>query len=238
MFFSCAAEAQLITEEQAAKETEIQNLHLLVEPAYGMTFGYVEQDAVPGGGKYLCGGMDASAARAAAGVVKSAFAKIPSPALAKAQLKYIILCSRAEVSGQAIGGIPVPPLNLLMVAVSGNQVQGERLVIHELYHLLEYRFNVLNDPAWQSRFTTGYANSYAGRVVQSAIGSGAKGFLNTYSETFPHEDRAELFAALVLEASKVTSQINTATDTVLREKVFYLVDKWNPLLGMALPFPR
>jgi hypothetical protein len=235
--FPPAVRAEVVSEQQAAQETEIQNLRLL-EPAYGISFGYVEADAVPGGGKYLCGGMNVNSARSAAGVVRSAFAKMPSPALAKAQLKYIILCSRAEVSGQAIGGIPVPPLNLLMVAVSGNPVQGEHLVIHELYHLLEFRFNTFNDANWQNRFSTGYANSYTGRIAQSAIGSGGKGFLNSYSETFPHEDRAELFASLLLEAPKVANQINAANDTMLREKVLYLVDKWNPLLGMALPFPR
>lgn len=236
IFFS-SAHAQVVSAQQAAQDTEIQNL-LLLEPAFGISFGYVEKDTNPGGGKYLCGGMTTNEARTAAGVVRSAFGKMPSPALAKAQLKYIILCSRAEVSGQAIGGIPVPPLNLLMLAMKGSQSDGEHLTFHELYHLLEYRFNTFSDAIWQSRFPSGYANSYAGHATLSSIGSGQTGFLNSYSETFPHEDRAELFSSLLLEAPKVAAQINSKNDTVLREKVIYLVNKWNPLLGIALPFPR
>lgn len=233
-----AAIAQTVSELQASQETEIDGLRLL-EPASGITFGYVEQDTNPGGGKYLCGATSASTARAAATMMAGALAKIPAHSLAKAELKYIILCGRLLASSQLIGGIPVPPLNLLMLNIGENAAltsYHEHMMFHEFYHLMEYRFNTFNDAEWQSRFGGGYTNSYAGRLKKSPIGSGKPGFLNAYSETFPHEERAELFTFLLLNAHEVTAHIETTADTALKEKILYLVDKCNLLLGFALPF--
>lgn len=181
--------AQVVSESQASQETEIENLRLL-EPTFGTNLGYVENDTTPGGGKYLCGGMSASSARSAATVVGSALGKLPASARERIRLKYIILCSRALASGQPIGGIPVPPLTLLMLNI-GEAAKGENIVLHELYHLIEYKFNSFDDPEWQRRFGTSYANSYSGRLKQSPIGGGKRGFLNAYSETFAHEERAD-----------------------------------------------
>lgn len=149
-----AAIAQTVSEQQASQETEIDGLRLL-EPAFGITFGYVEQDTKPGGGKYLCGGTTASAARTAATMMGRALAKIPAHSLAKAELKYIILCGRLLASSQLIGGIPVPPLNLLLPNIGENVALTsylEHMMFHEFYHLIEYHFNTFNDAEWQRRF--------------------------------------------------------------------------------------
>lgn len=239
LIWSSVAPAQGVSEVQASRETEINDLRLL-EPTSGINVGYVENDAIPGGGKYLCGGMSASDARAAAAIAAGALAKVPAAALARIQLKYIILCGRALARGQPIGGIPVPPLNLLMLDMGGgasHASHGEHIVLHELYHLIEYRFGTFDDAEWQRRFGTGYANSYAGRLKESPIGSGKRGFLTSYSETFAHEERAELFAFLLLDSREVTAHIDASRDEALKAKAQYLIDKCNRLLGLALTLP-
>lgn len=241
------ANAQTPSEQQAAKETYIDGLRLLDAAArdprlttLGIHLGHVEKDTRPGGGKYFCGAMSREESRSAGRIVTTALLKLPDASLGKLRLRYVILCSRAMAAGQRIGGIPVPPLDLLMLDVgeSGNNASHlQRGFLHELYHLIEYRFNTYEDTEWQKLFGTGYANSYGGRMQQSPIGSGKRGFLNSYAETYPHEERAELFASLVLDPAEVAAHIKATNDVVMKEKALYLVRKCERLIGLRIGLP-
>jgi hypothetical protein len=239
--------AQTLSEQQAAKETYIDGLRFLDAAAreprlttLGIHLGYVEKDTRPGGGKYFCGAMSREESRSAGRIVTTALLKLPDASLSKLRLRYVILCSRAMAAGQRIGGIPVPPLDLLMLDVgenSNNASYLQRGFLHELYHLIEYRFNTHEDTEWQKLFGTGYANSYSGRMQQSPSGSGKRGFLNSYSETYPHEERAELFASLVLDSAEVAAHVKATNDVVLKEKALYLARKCERLMGLRIALP-
>jgi hypothetical protein len=238
---------QPLSEEQAAKETYIDGLRLLASDAQeprlttlDIHLGYVEKDTNPGGGKYFCGALSSDESSSRGRIINTALTRLPDSSLEKLGLKYVILCSRAMAAGQRIGGIPVPPLNLLMLDVGGPESDSsylQHLFFHELYHLIEFRFKTFQDADWQMQFGTGYANSYEGRIKQTAIGSGKRGFLNGYAETFPHEDRAELFAAMLLSPAEVVAHINATNDDVLKEKAHYVVEKCARLTGLVITVP-
>jgi len=212
---------QTVTQQQAATETYIQNLQLV--PGNGnINFGYVTEDTSLG--NYECGGLSQGEARKVTRVVSKTVTAIPGYGANEDLPKYMILCSKVVASGRPIGGIPVPPINLLMFDVSGNTDHLQHVVLHELFHLLEYRTDSFNDSEWQTRFGQGYSNSYTG-ATSSPMGSGGEGFINSYSRSFPHEERAELFAFLVLQPA----QLQTHADRTLNEKIRYLVDKVNRL---------
>jgi hypothetical protein len=61
--------------------------------------------------------------------------------------------------------------------------------------------------------------------------------LNAYAETFPHEERAELFAALVLTPAEVVAQAKARDDELLRRKILYMVDKCQRLIGLRISLP-
>lgn len=239
--------AQTSAEQQAAKETYIDGLRLFEAGAQeprlttlGFNLGYVETDTKPGGGKYFCGAMSRDAARSAGRPITMALLKLPDASLRSIRLKYVIVCSRVMAAGQRIGGIPVPPLDLLMLDIgeTGNNVSYlPHTFLHELYHLIEYRFNAYQDPGWQKLFGSGYANSYDGRMTQSPIGTGKKGFLNAYSETYPHEERAELFAAILLHPAEVAARIRTTRDELLKAKAAYLMAKCERMIGVRMALP-
>jgi len=241
------ASAQTLSEQQAARETYIDGLHLLEAAAQeprlatlGIHLGYVEQDTRPGGGKYFCGAMSRDESRSAGRIITTALLKLPDASLRKLRLRYVILCSRAMAAGQRIGGIPVPPLDLLMLDVGesgSNTLHLQHGFLHELYHLIEFRFNTYQDTEWQKRFGAGYANSYDGRMAQSPIGSGKRGFLNAYAETYPHEERAELFASLLLSPAEVVAHIKATNDQLLKEKALYLIKKCERLMGLRIALP-
>jgi hypothetical protein len=99
-------------DQRAADETEFPGLRL-VAPRYvdsrltllGIQIGYVEQDVRLGTtGKYFCGGLS--------------LARLPYESVRKLGLRYVILCGGAKSGERGIGGIPVPPLNVLMLNVA------------------------------------------------------------------------------------------------------------------------
>src|SRR6266571_5532628 len=122
---------------------------------------------------------------------------------------------------------------MLDVGASGNAAFLQAVTLHELYHMAEIRFNTLYDADWGREFT-GYSNGYAPDLLKGAMGSGKPGFLNAYAETFPHEDRAELFAALLLRPDDIAARIRATGDAVLRHKVLYMDQKSQNLLGLKL----
>jgi hypothetical protein len=202
----------------------------------GIRFGYVEHDVRLGTtGRYFCGALSVDRSVTAAQPVAVALARLPYVSVRKLGLRYVILCGGAKKVDRPIGGIPVPPLDLLLlnVGVSENVASLEALTLHELYHMAEFRFNTFEDADWNGQFT-GYVNDYAADRLNSAMGSGNPGFLNAYAETFPHEDRAELFSALMLKPGDVLARIRATGDSVLQRKVLYMDQKSERLLALKL----
>ena len=224
-------------ERQAARETEFDGLHLLGAFVRGMQFGFVEVDTRPSEGMYVCGALRRGDAESAAATVAGALQSLPDGALAKLRLRYVILCGGATAGGQRIGGIPVPPLDLLMLDASDDASMRHR-TLHELYHLLEYRFGGIGDADWSAQFGGSYSNRYPGMLHQAPLGSGKPGFATAYGETYPHEDRAEMFAYMVLAPRELAALISSRGDAVLRRKVDFLSDKLDRAIGLAVTLPR
>lgn len=224
-------------DQDAARETEFDGLKLVAGVAVGgVRMAYVEDDTRPGNGMYTCGGMTRDDALGAASTVASALDVLPAAALARLQLRYVVLCSRALAGGRRIGGIPVPPLNLLMLDSADDGGALRHRVLHELYHLAEYRGGTFNDAGWNAQFG-GYGNGYPDVLRRSPIGAGKPGFINAYAEAFAHEERAELFAFMVLEPGRVAAHVRGSGDAVLRRKAAYVADRSQALLGFAVAVP-
>lgn len=176
------AEAQTVSVEQARKETCIDKLELL-SSSDGINYGYVPAHTTLG--KYYCGAMAASAAHRARDAAALALRAIPGRQSGQSLPRYLIRCSDVTASGQAIGGVPLPPVNLLMIEAEAPSAQLQHLVLHELYHLMEYRTNSFNDGEWLQRFGSGYKNSYRGLLSNSPLGSGEAGFASAYGQPYP-----------------------------------------------------
>jgi hypothetical protein len=229
------------SERDGARETEFEGLRLLGSSQerrltqLGVSLGYVETDTRPGGGQYVCGALDRNSALSAASSVAEALQYLPDTAFARLRLRYVVLCGFATAAGQSIGGIPVPPLDLLMLDASGSAGNLQHTTLHELYHLFEYRIGSFSDAAWSGQFE-GYSNSYPGLLRRSPVGSGRAGFINSYGESHPHEERAELFAFMLLSPAAVAAQ--AARDPVLRRKTEYIADKCERQLGVPIALQR
>lgn len=239
-----AAMAASSDERTAARETEFDGLRLVdasSEPratALGVRFGFVEVDTKPADGIYLCGAMHRDEAAAAAGTVAAALSNLPDAVITRLRLRYVVLCGGANEAGRSIGGIPVAPLNLLMLDGTSDPASLQHRTLHELYHLLEYRTGGISDAEWSSQFGGGYSNAYPGLLTRAPLGSGKPGFVTSYGETHPHEDRAELFAYLVLAPRAVADLVRRTGDSVIRRKAEFLSDKCQRVVGLSIALPN
>lgn len=233
------AQAQTAAELTAAKETYVDGLRFLagngnMEKA-GIRFVYVPQDSTPGNGKYSCRALDETIRNNAAEQIRQGFAKFTPAALRLSGLKYILLCSQITDSGRRIGGIPVPPIDLLMLSTGkGSELPSRfaKTALHEFFHYLEMKQGFYNDSKWNAQFG-GYANSYGSQFPPTAIGSGGNDFINGYSMTFPHEDRAELFALIISDVRGVLGHVKKSQSPALAKKIEYVVQRCRTLLGDA-----
>lgn len=228
---------QSAEEIAAAEETYLPGLRFLdgdstLETA-GIRIVYVPKDVSPGNGRYFCASQLPPQRTKAATVVRNALARLGQDALERSDLKYILLCSEAKDSGRAIGGIPVPPLNLLMLSSGKNETPSARFgmtALHEFYHFIEFKNGLYNDPQWNNTFK-GYMNSYGTTFPSAKVGSGGKNFINGYAQTFPHEDRAELFAIMVKDPGAVLEQLRKSNSPVLAQKIERVVSNCREMLG-------
>lgn len=239
-----SAHAQRISEEQAAQDTYIEGLRLVdywAQPAYltslDIHLGYVEKDTQLGGGRHHCSAISSEQSQLVAETISTALSQVAADSLKKLKLKYLILCGRLLAGEQGVGGFAVPPLDLLVIATANginNPTNLRKTVLHELYHFIEDRFQTSQDGEWQKRFGSGYANSYSGRMTASEIGQGKPGFVNRYGETYPHEERAELFTALLLKPTVLAAHIEATDDRLLKEKALYMIEKCERLIDLRI----
>lgn len=224
-------------EEKARSQLEIPELELLPsydKPVHFMNLdvqvGYVPRDVRPGGGQYWCGGTDQSAVGPASQVVAEALQELDAGVVESVELKYLLLCDGLKADGTAIGGVAVPPMQVLALDIGSAGEHLKKGALHEFFHYAEYRKGVASDSQWRQRFG-GYQPS-AG--WDEAIGSGASGFINSYAMTGPREDRAELFSLLVFNPEEVRRFAERRDDSVIREKIEFVRDKYESMFGERL----
>ncbi len=232
------AQAQTPDEIKAAEETYIPGLKLYPAPtleSQGLRIAYVSETVQPGNGRYTCGGLNVSQVQEAATVAIAALKKIPAVAWPKINMKYLLLCSETRAGDRAIGGIPVPPIQLLMLATGADPARSRfaYTLVHELFHMAEMQNGGLNDTAWDSRFT-GYDNSYGPTAGQTQLGSGGAGFINGYGKSFAHEERAEIFALHILSSQVLQQFVSQQRDAALQDKINAVRVKAQQMLGTPL----
>jgi hypothetical protein len=232
-----AALAQQGEESVAARETYIPQIKLYpAHPALekrGIRLAYVGEDVRPGDGRYFCGELDEEQVGQAAQAALDAIRRLPVKAWRSTGLKYILLCSEARAGDRAIGGIPVPPIRLLMLGTGRNPGGGRFAftLLHELYHMVEISHGSYEDKEWDAAFG-GYTHSYGSAAAATGLGSGGPGFINAYGRSFPQEERAELFAIRLLSGEALQNHIAQTHDALLQQKLDALAGKCPALFGV------
>lgn len=239
-------------EREVGKEIEIPDVRLLYPRAIGskqaerlerlgIYLAYVNELTRPGKGNglYTCSPAPYKVLMKAALNVSAAMDKLSDEAIKNLKLKYILLCSKATARGSEIGGIPVPPIKTLMLAIGrSDNANAHRVFFHELYHYMEYiMIGGINDPEWDKLFGTAYTNEHftqlEGKGEALALGSGGRGYITRYGRTLPYEERAEIFSFLMYDPNMLSRYIIAKKDELLALKVDYVAEKTEQMFGTS-----
>lgn len=191
----------------------------------GVDLAYVTEITKPGNGKYTCTPLSEAERLQSARIITASLKKLGGDGVRKLGLKYVLLCETAQAGGRDIGGIPVPPIRLLMLAAGSiSDAYRGRIFFHELYHYIDFTMRGgLKDMAWDKQFGTGYGGGYGTPDgASSALGGGAAGFASRYAQTLPEEDRAEVFSFLMTDAQALKTYAAQKQDKVLQAKIAYI----------------
>ena len=155
------------------------------------------------------------------------FTLYPRSLIKRSGLKRVVLCKDLAYAGQLRGAIPDFEHDTLYLDVIRGGYDRKylcKVIHHEFFHMIDYRDDglVYEDKQWSSlnrpdfKYGTGGKNAQLVADAQ-VLTDKFPGFLNYYSSTGVEEDKAELFANLIVDEDYVEHR--TRTDRVLRAKV-------------------
>ncbi len=155
------------------------------------------------------------------------FALYPTALVRRSQLKRVVLCSELSFAGQRRNAIPDYEHDTLYLDVSRGTYSKpylRKVIHHEFFHIIDYRDDgiVYKDERWEALNPAKFKYGSGGRTAQNLLQTSVltdkfPGFLNHYSTTAVEEDKAEVFANLIVDSKYVEDRAKN--DRVLNAKV-------------------
>ena len=143
--------------------------------------------------------------------------------LKKINLKYIVMCENLSISGINTAGIPDHVMKTLIIDLKFNEKYFERVIHHELFHIINDGFKKLfNEDEWKkfNEPNFKYADcSTCSKKLGLDTYKNTNGFFTEYSMTIPSEDMAEVYSHLITENYEISD------DKILNKKIKFIKDK-------------
>jgi len=162
----------------------------------------------------------------------SEFSLYPPTLMQRTRLRRVVLCEKLSFGGQRRNAIPDFEHNTLYLEVSrGNYSERymRGVIHHEFFHIIDYAADgrVYQDNRWQALNPAKFKYGRGGRNAQnrsttSVLTDKYPGFLNHYSTTGVEEDKAEVFANMIVNPAYVERR--TKKDGVVKAKVRLMKD--------------
>jgi hypothetical protein len=143
--------------------------------------------------------------------------------LKKINLKYIVMCENLSISGINTAGIPDHVMKTLIVDLKFNEKYFERVIHHELFHIINEGFkDMFNEDEWKKFNEPNFKYSDCS-TCSKKLGldtyKDTNGFFTEYSMTIPSEDMAEIYSHLIMGNYK------NSDDKILNNKIKFIKDK-------------
>ena len=144
--------------------------------------------------------------------------------LNKINLRFIVLCENLYVSEINTGGIPDHKKRTLILDINFNEKYFERVIHHEIFHIIHNSFKVIFDEDVWSNYndkTFKYAEcSTCSNRLGLDLYDQTNGFLTEYSKSIASEDMAEVFSFLMTDKTKIKNIAKR--DSILFNKIEYI----------------
>jgi len=144
--------------------------------------------------------------------------------LNKIKLKYIVFCENLFISEINTGGIPDNKNRTLILDINFNQKYFERMIHHEIFHMIQNSYRKVFDENEFSSFNEDSFNyaecSTCSDRLNLDLYENTDGFLTEYSKSIPSEDMAEIFSFLMVNQNIINEKIKN--DKILSNKVNFI----------------
>ena len=141
--------------------------------------------------------------------------------LKKINLKYIVLCEDLSISKINTAGIPDHIMKTLILDIKFNQNYFERVIHHEVFHIINDNYKNLFDEKIWSDFNTKEFKYAKCSTCTDKLGldtyTNTKGFFTEYSRSTASEDMAEVFSHLMIGVNLEN------IDPILKKKIQFIV---------------
>jgi hypothetical protein len=146
----------------------------------------------------------------------------PTSIIKASKLRRIIVCSKLRVNEISAGGALKGEFGTLYLSLEDRQGSGYRRLAfhHELFHCIDYNDDALRylDPDWTRLNEPGfsYSSFYRNSNKQNQIVN-RLGFTSHYAMSAVQEDKAELYAHMIMHYKAVERQAKS--DPILKRKI-------------------
>ena len=140
--------------------------------------------------------------------------------LKKINLKYIVLCEDLSISRINTAGIPDNVMKTLILDIKFNEKYFERVIHHEVFHIINDSFKAIFDEKVWSDFNVKDFKYAECSTCTNKVGldtyKKTNGFFTEYSRSTASEDMAEVFSHLMIGSSLSNS------DPILEKKIQFI----------------
>ena len=153
-------------------------------------------------------------------VIKKNLNRYDQKFLKKINLKYIVLCEDLSISKINTAGIPDNVMKTLILDIRFNEKYFERVIHHEVFHIINDSFKELFDEKLWSNFNIKEFKYAECSTCTDKLGldtyKKTDGFFTEYSKSTASEDMAEVFSHLM-----IGSNLNNI-DPILKKKIQFI----------------
>ena len=135
-------------------------------------------------------------------IIKKNLNRYSQEFLKKINLKYIVMCEDLSISNINTAGIPDNIMKTLILDVKFNENYYERVIHHEVFHIINDTFKELFDKKDWSNFNVKEFQYAKCSTCTDKLGldtyTKTNGFFTEYSQSTASEDMAEVFSHLMI----------------------------------------
>ncbi len=153
-------------------------------------------------------------------IIKKNLNKYSHDFLKKINLKYIVLCEDLSISKINTAGIPDNIMKTLILDIMFDENYFERVIHHEVFHIINDSFKELFDEKAWSNFNVKEFRYAKCSTCTDKLGLNTyintEGFFSEYSQSTASEDMAEVFSHLMIGV-KLKNH-----DPILKKKIKFI----------------
>ena len=153
-------------------------------------------------------------------IIKENLDRYDQKFLKKINLKYIVLCEDLSISKINTAGIPDNIMKTLILDVKFNESYFERVIHHEVFHIINDSFKELFDEKIWTNLNVKEFKYAKCSTCTDKLGldtySNTNGFFTEYSQSTASEDMAEVFSHLMIGSNLKD------IDPILQQKIQFI----------------